>query len=111
MARERTFEYATEEDRLRAERLSQRAREDDQAFFGSALPPKVGEEAEREERLFQERLEADRLAAPMFILEMAEEELAAQGKIDIEAGEYLIGFEADGEGNPVPIISRPVQPI
>ena len=65
-------------------------------------------EAERRklEEMREELLEADREAAPAFGLAYLEDDLATTGKIDLDAGEYLVGLETSTDGNPVAVIAQ-----
>ncbi len=60
----------------------------------------------RSERLRQRRRAADRIAAPMFCRNVAEAELAAQGLIDLQAGEYLMDISINDD-NLVATIAKP----
>lgn len=56
--------------------------------------------------MLEREREADREAAGLFFLQMAELDLAAEGLLDLDAGEYLFDVEADDDGNPVAVIAR-----
>ena len=67
------------------------------------------EEARRRaERMRELARDADRVAAPMFLLNIAEAELEAQGVVNAAAGEYLADIEIEG-GEVVATIFKPEQ--
>lgn len=61
---------------------------------------------QRAERTRARLREADREAAPMFFLQMAEADLVEQGLLDPDKDEYLVGLKLE-DGKLVGIVSMP----